>query len=111
MRHRMSEPASSGVVWRLGMTRGALISVVVLTIAIGIGFWRLEMVSAQGASAKNALCAVRQTTREQVRAQVKFLADVKTGKRPPVPGISDADILESIRRQQKFLSSLDPLDC
>jgi hypothetical protein len=93
------------------MTKGALRAVVLLTIAIGLGFWRLEVLSHRGDQAARALCAVQASTREQIRQSVQFLADIKAGKRPPIQGISETDILAGIVRQQKFLKALDILNC
>lgn len=108
---RVSEPPHAPLVWHLGMTKGALVATVLLVIAIVLGFFRVESLSRRGEEARRALCAVKESTRQQVRAQVQFLADIEAGTRPPIVGISEADILQGIARQQRFLKSLDNLKC
>lgn len=129
------EPPSAPLVWRLGLTRGALAAVLGLTAAVVAGFFRVENLAHQGQQARQALCAVKESTRDQIRTSIQFLVDIgTTGRefrrffaddldllavalelqrhpRKPIPGISETDILQGIARQQKFLKSLDNLNC
>jgi len=59
----MHEPPSAPVVWRLGMTKGALVAVCLLTVAVGFGFWQVQDAADTAKDAAvRARAVARQTT-------------------------------------------------
>lgn len=72
---------------------------------------RLNEISRQGVQAHDALCAQQASLREAVRESVRYLADVKAGRRKPIAGFSEADVLAAVARQQATLKAYDNLNC
>lgn len=59
----------------------------------------------------DALCAQRVKDTHDIERARKYLADVKAGKRKPIIGITEEDILFSIADEQAKVDSLVGLDC
>lgn len=59
----------------------------------------------------DALCAFKIDLRGRYRDGLQFEQDVKAGRRPPIPGITDADFVRSLVAQKSTLDSLENLKC
>lgn len=71
---------------------------------------RLEVSEAQAKKDHAALCSFRRDLQRRLADGLKFLADVESGRRPPIDGISTNDLRRSIDGQQSTLDSLK-VDC
>lgn len=61
--------------------------------------------------ARVALCAQRRNLQLQTDASVRYLQQIHSGVRKPIPGISEADILSTITRSRKAIQAYNALDC
>jgi predicted membrane-bound mannosyltransferase len=136
---RTVEPSPHDTIWKLGMTKGALVAFTIIVIAIGIGFvkQRDTTIKAQRAAeqaqlanrrlvqvvhqnrrlakagiiAAHALCAEQASIRASVRSSVQYLIGLERGTRQLIPGVSKQDILLQVSRQQAVLQAFDDLRC
>lgn len=65
----------------------------------------------QNTRSERALCSFKDDLRQRRDAGQAYLADLKSGKRVPIPGITQADIQRSIDAQTSTLNSLSGLGC
>lgn len=73
---------------------------------------QVRRIALDGAKARLALCEQVASTRAQIKASEDYLADVATGRRPPIQGVTTSDITSSLRRQKMFVESvLRHIDC
>ena len=84
---------------------GAHIVVVVLIFAAG------AYLENRASKAEDALCTLRADLEERVVRSRDYLDDLDLGRREPIPGISRADIVQSIENQDRTIRALSPLDC
>lgn len=63
------------------------------------------------AETHSALCAFKGDVAERQRTARQYLADVRSGRREPIPGITVAEIAEAVRTRQDTLDALSSLDC
>lgn len=59
----------------------------------------------------DALCAFKTDLERRSRATEEFIDDVKHGRRPPIQGVSLADLRRSLDTQRSTLQALKTLDC
>lgn len=62
-------------------------------------------------STHDALCTFKTDLRVRVENTERFLDEIESGVRPPIPGISNGDIQRSIDNQRATLRSLASLEC
>jgi hypothetical protein len=93
----------------------AFVALVVVAILVSLGYWRtltnVEDLSRRNSEARVALCAFKANLADRERAGTKFLADVRSGARPPVQGISENDLEMSLTAQRATLKALAHLTC
>lgn len=87
------------------------IGYIILAVAIVLGLGGQYRLGQQGAEAHDALCGQRLNIAQEVAFSEKYLADLRSGKRKPIPGITIADIQTALRRQRATLAAYEPLDC
>ncbi len=90
---------------------GLIVMINLTTVLIWSRIDNLSRIQEQNRTALVALCASKTQTQAQVAASEQYLLDVKTGKRQPIAGISEADILTGIARQHTYLKALSVLAC
>jgi hypothetical protein len=109
----------------LGMTKGAFWGIMILIVAVIVGFWKIHdqqneaerqrrniaRLVLQGVEAHKFACATKADTKEQIARSQAYLDGVRSGQRPAIPGISDSDIVQQIRSRQAFLDALSAVNC
>lgn len=88
------------------MTRWVFNFALVAVLAIA-GAWQYG----QATKAERALCVLRGDLELRVGNSRKYLDDLDTGKREPIPGITRVDIVTGIQNQERTISALENLDC
>jgi hypothetical protein len=84
-----------------------LANLALIAVILGIGVWNYTQVN----QAEKALCYLRDNLEVRVAASQQYLDDVRSGKRKPIVGITEADITTSIQNQQQTLDALSNLNC
>jgi hypothetical protein len=84
-----------------------LANLALIAVILGIGVWNYTQVN----QAEKALCSLRDNLEVRVAASQQYLDDVRSGKRKPIVGITEADITTSIQNQQQTLDALSNLNC
>lgn len=85
--------------------------VVFFTVATMYAFNTQRKLINDGRQAHTGLCAYRASLQDQVASSLKYLSDVQGGLRPRIQGVTDIDIIASIQRQRKVVTSLHSLHC
>lgn len=89
------------------MIRRWVVNIAVVLVAVVAGFWQYS----QNSQAKRALCAFRLDLEVRIDNSRKYLDDLDTGKREPIPGITRVDIVTSLQNQERTIKALSSLDC
>lgn len=87
---------------------------VVFTLVVGFLAYNISYnrgLAKDGAAAKDALCALRQNIHERSVATAGFIANIQSGQRPPISGITIADLQRSLDGQRQTLQTLRSLNC
>ncbi len=95
------------------ITRSFVAMCVVFFLIILILAWNIQrnrQLIRDGREAKAALCTFRADLQRRVADTEDFVASVKAGNRPPIQGISVADLERSLSGQRSTLAALK-LDC
>ena len=71
----------------------------------------IDMLAADGVEAKRALCVFRDDLARRTSAAEEFITLIIRGERPPIGGISTADLQRSLKGQQATLAALSDLKC
>ena len=90
-----------------------LIATCLIFAAIVGGLWwnQDSGLKAVATETHDALCAFKTDLERRSRATEEFIDDVKHGRRPPIRGISLADLRRSLDGQRSTLEALHTLDC
>ena len=108
---------------RAGVVRRAVDGLVVATVTLYLilgGVFTFFYIQAQdqrhdlavvARATHHVQCAQKAVLQRTIRSSQQFLADVRAGHRPRIPGISDADIVRSIQNTQNTLSAYRDLPC
>lgn len=100
------------VVHRSKMAQLEATVAIVISLATSAGTYVVaSRQSSSGKQAKEGICALRGGLEDQIASSYKYIADVKTGRRKPIPHVSISDIQVSIARQQKTVSALSFVTC
>jgi len=78
---------------------------------VAISQQRIRKLTEDGLQAKNAICAYKESIQESVDASEQYFDDVRAGRRPPITGLSIADLQASLSRQRDVLRALSTLRC
>ena len=92
---------------------GAFVTVALILFALALG-WRSadQRRNKQLALSTNAaLCAFKHDIQTRAEQTQRFLNEIVSGDRPPIPGISVADLSRSLDAQRATLASLEILNC
>lgn len=87
-----------------------------------VGIWLLDnetderitenrVLAAQGVEAKRALCVFRADLERRANDTAEYLAELRSGKREPIPGLTNADFARSLAAQRSTLKALADLEC
>jgi hypothetical protein len=87
-----------------------------------VGIWMLDnetdtrisqnsMLVKDGVEAKKALCVFRDDLSRRVAASEEFITSIIRGERPPIGGISTAELQRALKGQQATLAALSDLRC
>ena len=86
-----------------------LIAVVAVTLA---GYYRADAkVSEVATEAHASLCAFKLDLERRNAEGEKFVKAIREGQRPPIPGLTLAELERSLDHQKRTLDSLEDLDC
>lgn len=89
------------------MSRQWAINIGLVIVIALIGLWSFK----QSNRAESALCVLRGDLVTRAENSRKYLDDLDLHKREPIPGISRADIVQSIANQQRTIDALSGLNC
>ena len=84
---------------------------VAFTVVVAWGLNKVDTTAKENRKAREVLCIRQATLRKEVNRSLQYLQDVHEGKRKPVPGISDADILIGVNESRVEIISYNPLHC
>jgi hypothetical protein len=90
-----------------GRVLGWLVNVALIAVIVGIGAWNYSQVN----QAEKALCSLRENLEVRVASSEQYLADVSSGEREPIQGITEADIITSLKNQRQTIDALSNLNC
>jgi hypothetical protein len=87
-----------------------------------VGIWMLDnetdtrisqnsMLVKDGVEAKKALCVFRDDLERRAVASEEFITSIISGERPPIGGISTAELQRALKGQQATLAALSDLRC
>ena len=65
----------------------------------------------QNAKAEQALCVLRGDYERRLAGSLEYVRDVRSGKRKPIPGITQVDIQRGIDGYRANINALSILDC
>ena len=65
----------------------------------------------KNATVRVVACARQDHLRDEVASSVKYLQDIHTGVRRPIPGITEADILHQIQSDRVEIIQSNKLHC
>lgn len=88
-----------------------LVGYLVLAIGCTFGLYKGYYLAQDGKQAKHALCAFQDSARQRYTDTEKYLDDVREGRRQLIPGLTEADLVRSLRRDRDTLDSIAFLDC
>lgn len=89
----------------------SLLAIVAIVVAVGLRAQDQNRIDELARSTNDALCDFKHNIENRVAITQQFYDDIRAGRRPPVPGISDSDLQRSIDTQRSALVSLSDLDC
>lgn len=93
-------------------TAGSVILAMVLAVAVAIVYLNSSSnIDRVATETHDALCAFKTDLATRYVNTQLFISQIRKGERPPIPGISIADLKRSADNQQATLMSLDPLEC
>ena len=84
---------------------------IAFTLVVAWSLNKINHTAKDNRKAREVLCIRQATLRREVNRSISYLEAVHTGKRKPVPGISDEDILAGVREQRVEIISYNPLHC
>ena len=87
--------------------------IALIVVAILGAFWYGQQrgLKAVAVETHDALCTLKQDIAQRQQSTKDFLADVRSGAREPIAGISNVDLQRSIDNQQATLDALASLRC
>ena len=65
----------------------------------------------EGQTAANAICALKNDLQRRVDSTEEFIANLKSGKRDPIPGITVADLERSASSMNQTIAALAVINC
>lgn len=93
--------------WRRAMT----VWIIIFSVLVCYSIRENRIRSEEGIKARKVMCSIEVSTRERVANSEKYLDDVRSGVRDWIPGLTEADIVTSIRRDRTTLASFADLHC
>ena len=91
--------------------RLALLGYLFLSLAVAVSLYKVDAQAERGDEARSALCALKMDLSRREDSSRRFMNELLSGERKPIPGITVADIRRSVRNQRATLQALKTLDC
>lgn len=90
------------------MRRPHLVAYAVFSLVLLGGVYRVETIAS---STRDALCDFKHDVERRRDLSAEFRDQIRDGDRPPIPGVSIADLDRSVENLQSTLDALSDLDC
>lgn len=87
------------------------VGVVIIAVGNATGLYMLSRTAQENKRSAIALCALRENYIEQNENSRAYLEDLEAGRRDPIPGITNRDIVQGIRDRDDTIRTLDLLRC
>jgi hypothetical protein len=87
--------------------RGWAVNLLFVAALAAVGLWLHQQTN----QAERALCALRFDLEVRIDNSRRYLDDLDTGKREPIPGITRVDIVTGIQNQERTIDALGSLNC
>ena len=93
------------------LTAGVAFIVAFAVTITAVMFWQAVVLNRKTEGANVALCTFRHDLEVRYETSLAFIDNIRTGKRPPISGITIPDLERSAANQKATLDSLSALDC
>lgn len=88
-----------------------VVALLFLVVVVGVRYHDQAKVNRLAAENHNVLCAFKHDREESAERTRTFISELKSGIRPPIPGITVADLERTLANIDSTLKALRQLDC